>query len=47
MFSGVNCPGLIEARRDLRELDGFPMFSGVNCPGLIEAASSGQAFQGD
>ena len=36
-FSGVNCAGLIEARR-LRILRSTRrMFSGVNCAGLIEA----------
>ena len=36
-FSGVNCPGLIEARFTDQSLDRIIAFSGVNCPGLIEA----------
>ena len=37
LFSGVNCPGLIEAMMNAAGLRRRMMFSGVNCPGLIEA----------
>ena len=37
MFSGVNCPGLIEAPRPCPGAGDDSWFSGVNCPGLIEA----------
>ena len=52
-FSGVNCPGLIEAREVRRgSSKGYGPFSGVNCPGLIEAqflnetATVGPKFSG-
>ena len=37
LFSGVNCPGLIEARAGAQHPEREGLFSGVNCPGLIEA----------
>ena len=37
LFSGVNCPGLIEAFWTMLRCLTGAAFSGVNCPGLIEA----------
>ena len=40
LFSGVNCPGLIEAHAPAHLPQKPLSFSGVNCPGLIEALTT-------